>query len=81
MWEKGGKQTSSYKQFIEMFHQVFDHIPKRVEPDKQLLAVKQGRGVVEYVLEFCIVTAGSGWNEMALKAEFLRVLTFAFSLS
>lgn len=43
MWEKGGKLTTSYNHFVELFCQVFIHTHKGVEVGEQLLAVKQGR--------------------------------------
>lgn len=71
VWEKGGELMTSYQHFVELFHQVFIHSLEEVEISKQLLAVKQGRRrVVEYALEFCMLAAGSGWNETALKAAF-----------
>lgn len=66
---------TSYERFIELFCQIFDHSPKGMEVSEQLLTLKQGsRCVVEYLLEFCTLTAGSRWNEPALKVTFCQGL-------
>lgn len=71
VWKKGKEPISSFKQFIELFRRVFDHSPKGWEVGEQLLTVKQGkRQVAEYAHKFHMFTAGSGWNEAALKAVF-----------
>lgn len=57
------------------FPQVFDHTPTGKEIGEQLLTAKQGGvNAIEYVLELRILTAGSGWNETALKTAFHKGL-------
>lgn len=63
MWEKGGKFMTSYECFIRLFHWVFDHSPQGMEVGEKLLTIKQGkRCVMEYALEFCILTAENGMD-------------------
>lgn len=40
--------------------------------EKLLTFTQGGHRAAEYMLEFCIIAAGSGWNEKALNATFRK---------
>lgn len=75
IWEKGGRLTTSFENFVGLFRKVFDHAPEGKEIRERLLAVKQGgRRAVEYALEFRTLVADSGWNIPTLKVAFHQEL-------
>lgn len=48
---------------------------KRVASSEHLLQLSQGNlWVAKYVVEFCTLARGSGWNELTLRAAFLHGL-------
>lgn len=54
---------------------MFDHTTEGKKIVKEILAIKRGRQqVAKYAMGFCMLTAGSGWNEPALKAAFCNRL-------
>lgn len=64
IWEKGEESLSFYEQFFEMFGRVFNHAPEGKEIRGQLFTIKQGKTcAADYTLEFCTLTAESGWND------------------
>lgn len=71
VWERGCASISSYEYFVTLFRQVFDHAPKTMEVNEWLLSARKGACRAEdYALEFHMLAAESGWNEVALKTVF-----------
>lgn len=71
VWSMGGVLAMEYDTFVQEFKAVFNHPNQGQSSAQRLLHLHKGSSsVADYSIQFCILTAGSSWNEPALVALF-----------
>ena len=72
LWERQSPTCDSYLLFIAELRKVFDHPVQGKEAANRLLSLRQGsKSVAEYAVEFRILAAESGWEEVSLQGVFV----------
>lgn len=67
--------TQSYTSFVNEMRKVFDHPVRGKEASSRLLSLRQGSAPVsQYAIDFRILAAECGWDELALQSVFLQGL-------
>ncbi|CAL9698545.1 unnamed protein product [Knipowitschia caucasica] len=75
-WDGRSTICNSLPLFIRTFNHIFQTITPGREAAKALVTLRQGRrSVLDYALEFCTISADSGWNQLALVDAFLNGLS------
>lgn len=75
LWERESPICNSFLDFVSEMRRVFDHPVQGKEAAKRLLSLRQGSlSVAEYAVEFRILAAESGWDEVALQGVFTHGL-------
>lgn len=71
LWERESQITLNYPQFVAEIRKIFDHPVRGREAANRLLTLRQGsRSVSDYAIEFRILAAESGWDEVSLQGVF-----------
>lgn len=74
--ENNSPVGNSYASFSNEMRKIFDHPLKGKEAAKRLLSLNQGASsVAHYAIDFRILAAESGWDDIALQGAFMRGLT------
>ncbi|KAI2655590.1 Transposon Tf2-6 polyprotein [Labeo rohita] len=75
VWDSQSAQFN-FSSFTAELKKIFDHPVHGKEAAKRLLSLRQGsRSVAEYSVEFRIIAAESGWNDVSLQELFLNGLS------
>ncbi|KAK3526056.1 hypothetical protein QTP70_014676 [Hemibagrus guttatus] len=75
VWETDRLFQTSYTYFVKQLRDVFEYPAGGKDVSTRLLQLSQGRRLAaEYAIEFRTLAAQSGWNDVALKAVFQRIL-------
>lgn len=70
VWDNLPLVSSSYPVFVSEIKKVFDHPVRGRDAANRLLCITQGsRSVAEYSVEFRIIAAESGWNDVSTVAN------------
>ncbi len=76
LWESRSGVLDSYGLFCAELRKVFDHPVQGQEASKRLLSLRQGSSsVATYSVDFRILSAESGWEEVALRGVFVQGLS------
>ncbi|KAK3532389.1 hypothetical protein QTP86_016701 [Hemibagrus guttatus] len=75
VWETDRLFQTSYTYFVKQLRDVFEYPAGGKDGSTRLLQLSQGRRLAaDYAIEFRMLTAQSGWNDVSLKAVFQRSL-------
>ncbi len=76
LWEAQSPLLASFETFATEMKKVFDHPFRNLTSAHRLLSLHQGnQSVAEFSIEFRILAAESGWDDLALKSAFLKGLS------
>ena len=75
-WEVGAPCMQNYNSFCSEFRSIFDHPTRALHAAGRLHHIRQGtRSVSEYAIDFRILAADSGFNDLALQVAFREGLS------
>ncbi|KAK3571296.1 hypothetical protein QTP86_005932 [Hemibagrus guttatus] len=75
VWETDRLFQTSYTYFVKQLREVFEYPAGGQDVSTRLLQLSQGRRLAaDYAIEFRMLAAQSGWNDVSLKAVFQRSL-------
>ncbi|KAL0183731.1 hypothetical protein M9458_019427, partial [Cirrhinus mrigala] len=75
VWDSDPQLKYSIDYFIEQLREVFEYPAGGKDISTQIIGIKQGnRTAAEFAVEFRMLAAQSGWNDVSLKAMFYHSL-------
>ncbi|KAL0199172.1 hypothetical protein M9458_007712, partial [Cirrhinus mrigala] len=75
VWDADPQFKKSVEYFLQQIHEVFEYPAGGRDISTQIIHAKQGnRTAADYAIEFRILAAQSGWNDVSLKAIFYNSL-------